>query len=293
MSLDGAAFADGAASADVPTGTDVAIVPSGDAASVTVSAAASLDGLPYGDRLLVAAPHADAQAVLVAVPATAQAQAAASTTGPSPLPFQPIVETVTSAPEAVPGALVHDRLTVSVDTADGLLPSWGVRTGDDGFEPVEAVVESTLYGPFPAPLSESPGVPAGAPVVCTVETTVDGTGEYDTPECALPAAGYYVWAERIDPARLPVDGGAERIRPWRSAFGVATEITVASAPVVPAPAEPAPMTPAALADTGGSWAAEAWPAAVGLGVAGAAVLTAVLGRRLRRTNTASRCRMDA
>lgn len=295
VSLDGAAFADGAADADVPTGTDLAIMPSGDGASVTVSAAASLDGLPYGDRLLVAAPHGDAQAVLVAVPATAEARAAASTTGPSPLAFQPIVSTVTSAPEALPGALIHDRLTVSVDTEDGLLPSWGVRAVDDGFEPVEAVVESTLYGPFPAPLSESPDVPDGAPVVCTVETTVDGTGEYDTPECAIPAAGHYVWVEQIDPVRLSAGDGGERIRPWRSAFGIATEITVASAPVVPAPEEPvpAPMAPAALADTGGSWAAEGWPAAVGLAVAGGAVLTAALGRRLRRRNTDSRCRMDA
>lgn len=295
VSLAGATFADGAGDAEVPTGTDVAIVPSGEAVSVTVSAAASLDALPYGDRLLVAAPHGDAQAVLVAVPATAEARAAASTTGPSPLPFQPVVSTVTSTPEALPGALIHDRLTVSVDVADGLLPSWGVRAVDDGFEPVEAVVESTLYGPFDAPLTESPDVPDGAPEVCTVETTVNGTGEYDTPECAIPAAGHYVWAERIDPERVVAGGGAERIRPWRSAFGVATEITLASVPMVPAPEEPAPapMAPAVLADTGGSWAAEAWPAAVGVGAAGTALLTGTLGWRLRRGNTASRCRIDA
>jgi hypothetical protein len=294
VSLDGATFAGGARDAEVPNGTDVEIVPSGDGPSVTVSATASADGLPYGDRLLVAAPHEDAQAVLVAVPATAEARAGASTTGPSPLPFQPVVSTVTSAPEALPGARIHDRLTVAVDTADGLLPSWGVRAVDDGFEPVEAVVESTLYGPFDAPLSESPDVPDGAPVVCTVETTVNGTGEYDTPECAIPAAGHYVWTERIDPSRLSAEDGGERIRPWTSRFGVATEITLAAAPVVPAPEEPAPatMAPAALADTGGSWSAEAWPAAVALGLGGGGALTAVHGWRLRRRNTRSRCRMD-
>ncbi|GAA4143443.1 hypothetical protein [Leifsonia shinshuensis] len=288
VTLDGAMFRDGASAAELPTGTDLEIVPSGEEPSVTVSATAALDALPYGDRLLVAAPHGDAQAVLVAVPAAAEARAAASTTGPSPLPFQPRVSTVTSAPEAVPGALVHDRLTVTVDTADGLLPSWGVRQGDDGLAPVEAVVESTLYGPFDAPIAESPEVPDGAPEVCTVETVVSGTGEYDTPACAIPEAGHYVWGERIDPSRLPAGEGGERIRPWRSAFGVAAEITFASVPVVPAPASAAPAVLAATGATG-----DAWPAALGAGLAGSGLAAVLIGRRLRRRNTVSRCRMDA
>lgn len=299
VSLDGATFPDGGRDAELPTGTDVEIVATGDGPSVAVSATAALDGLPYGDRLLVAAPHGDAQAVLVAVPATTEARAAAATTGPSPLPFQPVVSTVTSAPEAVPGALIHDRLTVSVDTADGLLPSWGVRSVDDGFEPVEAVVESTLWGPFPGPIAHAAAVPDGAPAVCTVETAVNGTGEYDTPACALPAAGHYVWTERIEPSRLGAGAGGERMRAWQSAFGVAAEITLASEPVGPAPerpADPATVAPAALADTGADLAG--WPIALSGGLAGAGVLATGLawGRRRRnrwrRVDAVSRCSME-
>lgn len=281
VELDGAAFTDGSATAELPTGTDVEIVPTGTDPSVTVSARVRLDRLPYGDRLLVAVPYDDAQAVLIAVPATAEAAAQTSVSGPSPLPFQPLVTTVTSAPEAAPGALIHDRLTVTVDTGDGLLPSWGVRAGEDGFEPVEAVVESTLHGPFSDPIAESPTIPGDAPVVCTVSTTVNGTGEYDTPACTLPAAGHYVWTERIEPADVPEDGGGERIRPWQSAFGVASEVTVASAP---AEAGPIDTVPPALASTGSQEdGAAAGLAAllVGSGIV-SAVLAGVVRRRLRR-----------
>lgn len=236
VTLDGASFTDGSTTAEIPTGTDVEIDPTGTAASVTVSAHAELSALPYGDRMLVAVPHDDAQAVLIAVPATAEAHAEATATGPSPLPFQPVVATVTSTANAAPGEVVHDRLTVTVDTADGLLPSWGVRATDDGFEPIDAIVESTLHGPFDDPIVESDTVPEGAPVVCVVETPVNGTGEYDTPECTLPEAGHYVWTERIDPALVEPDGGGERIRSWQSAFGIASEITSVSAPAAPAPA---------------------------------------------------------
>ncbi|MCI0159172.1 hypothetical protein KNO15_20925 [Leifsonia shinshuensis] len=237
VTLAGASFGDGSTTAEVPTGTDVEIMPTATDASVTVSAHAEFSALPYGDRMLVAVPHDDAQAVLIAVPATAEAHAEASATGPSPLPFQPVVATVTSTAVAAPGAAVHDRLTVTVDTEDGLLPSWGVRATDDGFEPVDATVESTLHGPFDDPIVESAAVPEGSPVVCVVETAVNGTGEYETPECTLPAAGYYVWTERIDPAAVEPDAGGERIRPWQSAFGIASEITLVAAPAQTPPAQ--------------------------------------------------------
>lgn len=230
VTLVGASFDDGRTTAELPNGTDVEIAPTGTDTSITVTAHAEFSALPYGDRMLVAVPHDDAQAVLIAVPATAEADAEASATGPSPLPFQPLVATVTSTAAAAPGATVHDRLTVTVDTGDGLLPSWGVRATDDGFEPVEAIVESTLHGPFSDPIVESDAVPEGSPVVCVVETAVNGTGEYETPECTLPAAGHYVWTERIDPAAVEPDAGGERIRPWQSAFGIASEITLVSAP---------------------------------------------------------------
>lgn len=289
VALDGAVFVDGATSAEIPTGTDVEIVPSGDLPSVTVNATAGLGDLPYGDRLLVAVPHVDAQAVLIAVPATATARSEASVTGPSPLPFQPLVSTVTSTSAATPGARVHDRLTVTVETTEGLLPSWGVREGEDGLEPVEAIVESTLYGPFSGPIAESPDVPDDAPAVCTVETVVNGTGDYDTPSCILPETGHYVWVERIDPSALPAGSGGERMRPWQSSFGIASEITLASAPLVPE--EPTGATPAALAETGAS--SDARPLALGAVGLGSGIALVLAARAMRRRRLGSRGRMDA
>jgi hypothetical protein len=71
-------------------------------------------------------------------------------------------------------------------------------------------------------------------VVCEVETLVDaGPGEYTTPSCVLPEDGYYVWVERIEPSDTLPENGGTMIRPWRSAFGVASEITLASTPTVP------------------------------------------------------------
>jgi hypothetical protein len=277
VTLEGAAFADGSTTAEIPTGTDVEITPTGLDSSVTVAAHAELSALPYGDRMLVAVPHDDAQAILIAVFSTAEARAETSATGPSPLPFQPLVATVTSVAKAEPGASVHDRLTVSVDTADGLLPSWGVRATDDGFEPVEAVVESTLHGPFDEPIVQSDTVPDGSPVVCVVETTVNGTGEYDTPECTLPATGHYVWTERIDPAKVVPEAGGARIRPWQSAFGIATEITQVSSPAGVPPAEDAP---AQLAETGGR--IETAPVAFAGALAALGIISVLFARFTRR-----------
>ena len=234
VTLDGATFVDGGgATASIPSGTDVEIVPSGTAASVAVSATATTAELPYGHGVTVALPTVDAQAVLIARASTASAAARADVTGPSPLPFQPRVETRTTAPEARPGAEVADRLTVSVDEGDGLLPAWGVRATDDGFEPVTAVVESTLHGPFAEPLAEAESAPADGPTLCTVETVVDGAGEYTTPSCVLPSDGYYVWTERIDPSRTPESEGGARMRPWTSRFGAAEEISRVATAVTP------------------------------------------------------------
>ncbi|MEV8212678.1 hypothetical protein [Leifsonia sp. NPDC077715] len=268
VTLDGAAFDDGGTTATIPSGTDVPIVPSGTAASVSVTATATTPELPYGHGVTVALPAVDAQAVLIARSSTASAVARADAAGPSPLPFQPRVETRTTAPEAHPGAEVADRLIVSVDEGDGLLPTWGVRATADGFEPVTAVVESTLHGPFPEPIAESESAPADGPTVCTVETVVDGAGEYTTPPCAVPSEGYYVWTERIDPSRTPESEGGARVKPWTSRFGVAEEISrVAAVPVTPSVAEP---TTKVLAATGSDvsvpvlWSAGSALAGVGL-----------------------------
>lgn len=329
VTLSGATFEDGTTTSAVPTGTDVAILPTGTEASVSVTATATLQTLPYGGGLRVAVPHDDAQALLVAVPATATASAGASVTGPSPLPFQPTVTTVTSAADAEPGASISDHLTVAVATGDGLLPTWPVRTGDDGFEPLEVAVESRLLGPFPSPIEQGPTVPADAPEVCTVRTTVTGTGEYETPECTVPAAGYYVWVERIDPGAVPPGMGGERVREWQSPFGVAEEVTRVVAPVVthvvprtPAPTAVASVPPAApvspeaapadvagvrtvaLAETGSDVAAvysmSAW-IAVGAVVAGGALVSGhvlrpgglVTGGRVVRGGRVARSGMSA
>lgn len=272
VTLDGASFTDGSATAEIPTGTDVPFVPTGTDADVTVSAHAELAALPYGDRMLIAVPHDDAQAILIALPATAEAGAEASITGPSPLPFQPLVSTVTSSATAAPGAVVHDRLTVTVDTADGLLPTWGVRATDDGFQPIDAIVASTLHGPFSDPVTQSDTVPEGSPVVCVVETAVNGIGEYDTPECTLSAPGYYVWTERIDPAALDAEAGGGRIRPWQSAYGIASEITVVTAP--------AGIAPAQLAATGER--VETVPLAIAGTLVGLGIVSVLIARASHR-----------
>jgi hypothetical protein len=249
IELNDAVFADGSAIASAMNGVDLPVTPTGDEPTVTVSATATFTGLPYGDGIKVALARDDAQALLVAVPGTASAQATDVRSGVSPRPFQPRVTTVTSASQALPGATITDHLTVDVQPGDGLLDTWGVREEGHETVPIEAVVESSLLGPFPTEIVPAPTAPADSPVVCTVEVVVNGPGEYETPGCVLPGPGTYVWVEKIDPSR----GGGDtvtRMLPWRSTFGAASEITT-----VPAPAlEPAPPTPepavAQLAETG-------------------------------------------
>jgi hypothetical protein len=267
LELTGALFEDGTASATVANGVDVAIVPTGTDQTVSVTATATFDGLPYGDRLRVAVADGDFQSLLVAIPATAEASAEVETTGVSPLPFQPRVTTVTSAAEAMPGATITDHLTVEAEQGDGLLPTWAVWSSLDGLEPVEATIESTLLGPFHDAITPAPTAPEGAPVVCTVEVVVTGPGEYETPGCSLPAPGLYVWVEKIDPARTPADQGGSRMRPWQSSFGIASEITSVSAPV--------PV----LAATGSEPAATPWIGGGALIVGTAIAFLSALRRR--------------
>lgn len=290
VALTGATFDDGGSTGTIRSGTDVAIRPTGAEASVAVSARAKTGELPYGNRITVALPTTDAQAVLIAEPSTANAQAEAHATGPSPLPFQPRVGTRTSLAEAHPGAAIADHLTVSVAEGDGLLPTWGVRSSDDGFTAITAVVESTLHGPFAEPISHAPAPPPDSPTVCTVETVIDGVGDYTTPSCTLPADGYYVWTERIDPGRTDPDAGGARVHPWTSEFGIATEITRAQTPVVPVPdIEPA-LTQTRLADTGTDTLV---PALWGSGTGVAGVLLLIAGRLRTRGVRRPRGRLAA
>lgn len=276
VALTGATFADGTTVTAVPSGTDVDILPSGTESSVSVGATATTGDLPYGNRVTVALPATDAQAVLIAQPSSASASASADATGPSPLPFQPRVETRTSAPEARPGAELTDTLQVSVDDGDGLLPTWGVRQTEDGFAPITAIVESTLHGPFDEPIALADEPPARAPTVCTVETSVAAPGEYTTPSCVVPTDGYYVWTERIDPERTGTEEGGARLKPWRSAFGIATEVTRVSTPVAPVA-----LSETALAATGSDSVLPAL-CGTGAGLAGTSML-AIARVRSRRT----------
>ena len=252
--------------------------------------------MPYGDHLRVAVSRDDAQALLVAVPASAAAQAGDERSGVSPLPFQPRVETVTSAAQALPGATISDHLVVSVDKADGLLPHWGLRQGradaaDGELVPVEAVVESSLLGPFVEPIAQAQTVPDSAPVVCSVEIVVSGPGEYDTPDCVLAAAGYYVWVEHIDPARTPADEGGSRMLPWHSAFGVASEVTRVTAPGPAADVAPKAVPPTLAATganiAGGLWAGELWAAGAVLTAGAGLLFTASRRRRAAHVHLAT------
>lgn len=279
VELVGGTFEDGSTVAEIENGTDVEITPTGDSPTVEIAAEVRFSELPFGDRLTIAVPRDDVQALLIATPAAATAHAKVQQTGPSPLPFQPIVETKTSSPVAAPGASIDDLLIVGVAVDDGLLPTWGVYTDEEsGLRPIAVTVESTLLGPFDAPLERTSEIPAGAPVVCTVEVPVEGPGEYRTPECTLPSPGHYVWVERIDPTRVPDEQGGSRLRPWQSDFGIASETTIVKAAAASAAV-------AMLADTGAetSWV----PITATIGVVLLGVDLLILDRVARRRGTRS------
>lgn len=249
ISLEGASFEDGETVKAVGNGEGHRLLPSTDGAVVSFSANVVFGELPYGAGLTVARSPDRVQSVLMARPTTAAAEASAENTRTTPLPFQPVVTTTTSHAVAAPGVELVDHLAVGIATGDGLAAEWGVVGPDGGpFSPIPATIRSQLLGPFAEEPVEAPDIPLGAPVVCDVVTVVDaGPGEYTTPSCILQEAGYYVWVERIEPTdTAPEDGGA-MIKPWRSAFGVASEVTLVTAPSVPeAPGVPEDR----LAETG-------------------------------------------
>ncbi len=241
VELTGATFTDGTTSSRVANGTDLEVLPTSSGPTTEVAASVRFEDLPYGDHLLVGRSGDDVQALLISTPASATASTSVSAAGVSSRPVQPIVSTLTSHPTAVPGARISDLMTVDVLTGDGLLPTWGVFDDGTGMSPIVVTVDSSLLGPFSSPVEQSPDIPADAPTVCTVATEVSGPGEYRTPECVIEAPGYYVWVERIDPEKIPADRGGSRIRPWKSDFGIASEVTVVEAPTTGT---------AVLADTG-------------------------------------------
>lgn len=240
VTLEGAVFTDtGSATGQIPNGTVAAITPD-DRSVVAVAATAHFDSLPYGGSIGVLYPDdASRQRLIVASPGTAEATSERVQTPPvvRTLPFQPVVQTQTGATTAEAGQLIDDVLTVGVEaTADNPEGDWGMRgaaaPGEvEAFagstpEPVALLVRSTLWGPFVDPIVELPAVPDEAVAVCEVSTMVAGPGEYHTDYCQLPAAGYYVWTESIDPSESPHPEGRSQAGAWQSAFGTATEVTL-------------------------------------------------------------------
>ncbi|WP_374947262.1 hypothetical protein [Agreia sp.] len=268
MSLSGAVFDDGKAERSVSNGDVLSITTTGTVPSSDVVATVRYDGLPYGSAFTAGLAGDDVQQVLVARPGSASGRATITATVPSTKGFQPIVATQASASAASADDAISDELTVSalVDpTREGLLAGWGLyrpstppTTGSmpaadaNGMLPVPVIVESSLLGPFADPISPAAEAPIDAPIVCAVEILIEtGPGTYRTPECTLPAPGYYVWVERIDGSRTPVEQGGARILPWQSPFGTASEVTFVAAPPVPeTPPAPQPAALPVLADTG-------------------------------------------
>ncbi|MGN6203309.1 hypothetical protein [Humibacter sp.] len=247
--VQGAVFADGSHEHRVRNGVSYPLTPEDGAAVVELKASVTFADLPFGAAATVAHAEPGVQSVLTASPGRASAQAEVSMQRPSSLPFQPVVATKASDTVAVTGATVHDVLQVGVGTGHGVASEWGVY-GDDGgpYTPIPIVVRSRLLGPFGSPSVASDQAPADAPVVCEVTTTIDhGPGEYSTPPCTLPNAGYFVWVETISPDDTAPEQGRSRVRSWTSRFGEASETVLVSAP----PAHPS--APAdRLAETGSS-----------------------------------------
>lgn len=248
MTLTGATFDDGSATAQVRNAESVRVRAISATAIADVSASVRFDGLGYGNALTIAVSTGAAQNLLTAGPASASATAAVTTSLPSERAFQPVVSTRTSAAVAEEGATVSDTVVVGVEPTSTTLTEWPVIGPPGGpFTPVPVTIRSRLLGPFAEPIAPAEQPPDDAPVLCEVSIVIStGPGEYVTPSCTLAGPGHYVWVETISPSdTAPAKGGA-RILPWTSPFGVATEITtVNAAPARPAAVDQPDLTPPA------------------------------------------------
>ncbi|WP_291041508.1 LPXTG cell wall anchor domain-containing protein [Herbiconiux sp.] len=229
--LRGATFPDGRRTAAIPNGVPLSIVPDQRGATEQVTVDVVFEGLPFGADYRLGRSTGDTQSLLVTEPYDARAEASATASAPSELPFAPRVITATSEAVASPGTELTDILTVSAHPQSPTGTEWGVHRARDGsLQPIPVVVESVLWGPFGTLPEPSPRAPADAPRVCTVELRIEGgPGTYRTPPCTITAPGYYVWTDSIDPARTPRSEGGDRLQPWSSEFGVATETTLVPA----------------------------------------------------------------
>ncbi|NKX94266.1 LPXTG cell wall anchor domain-containing protein [Sanguibacter hominis ATCC BAA-789] len=123
------------------------------------------------------------------------------------VPWEPKVATETSHKVAEAGTAITDALHVT-----------------DGRPGYELEVVSTLYGPFDRRPVEGAAIPADAPKVGTVFTSVtpgaDGSARATTDPLTVPESGYYVWHETI--AESPDRASA----PWDGVFGLVDETTI-------------------------------------------------------------------
>ncbi|AZI57142.1 hypothetical protein EH165_02125 [Nakamurella antarctica] len=110
----------------------------------------------------------------------------------------PAVTTVTSAAIATEGTMLTDTLNV---------------TGVNPNHPV--TVSSTLYGPYLTLPATSNGPGANDNKVGTVQTVVNGNGQFTTPALKLPGTGFYVWYETIPGDEYHTRGPRRRSRKHR------------------------------------------------------------------------------
>ncbi|WP_299165341.1 hypothetical protein [uncultured Arthrobacter sp.] len=138
--------------------------------------------------------------------------------------FQPAVATKSSAARTHAGAAVHDILTVSsAPGAGNASVPWLSVPGTDA--PVSVEVVSTLWGPLDSKPVLREIVPEETPRVGTVTTRVEGPGEYNTAELVVPAPGWYVWTESINPESALPAAAAPYVLAWQGQFGIAAETT--------------------------------------------------------------------
>ncbi len=111
---------------------------------------------------------------------------------------RPQVRTVTSEALVVPGATIHDLVTVR-----------GLPQG------YRQQVVARLFGPYPK--QPGPQDCAASELADEVTFEVNGDGTYQTPSVVVPHVGYYVWTEALP--------GDERTVPVTTPCGVAEETT--------------------------------------------------------------------
>ncbi|PPG73885.1 hypothetical protein C5C23_14075, partial [Rathayibacter rathayi] len=153
--------------------------------------------------------------------------AAGAVSDPIPNLFSPIGTTQVSTQRVEAGQDATDTVTAGVAAGSG---EWR-KLGDGSSAPI--LYKGTLYGPYDEQPAQADTVPAGAPVVGSVELTATGPGTYTSPGITVPTAGFYTWVWTVDEtSQSPrvqtflTDGYA-----WSDGFGLVPETNVSPADV--------------------------------------------------------------